>query len=380
MRPLLPIAIALVVNGCRESPAPEPPTPEPTGPTLLELSGEARASSGLELETAGPRQARSRLVIQGDVSLPPAQRASVVARVPGVIQSVRKRVGDSAKRGEVLAVLESRDLADAKMAYFEAEHALEFASTALAREKGLLDKGISSQEAYQEKQHAIEEAEVAHAAALQRLKILGFEERELHVLKKDLGRNMSVYRVRAPVSGQIIEEAITLGASVRADEQLYLLADLSSVSIEVNVPVRDIRAVEAGLPVAVVCTQADLEGQGKVTWVGAMADRATRTVPVRVEIDNPDGNWRPGMAARVELASSAVPLPVAVSPAAVHQVDGRTVLFVEHDSGGFEARDVEVGHRDERVVEITSGLRAGERVAATNSFVLKAEWLNRGGG
>ncbi|MBK8010723.1 MAG: efflux RND transporter periplasmic adaptor subunit [Deltaproteobacteria bacterium] len=380
MRTWLPFVLFLTASACREAPSAGPAAPEPAGSTVLELSDAARASSGIELETAGPREARARLAIQGDVSLPPAQQASVVAKVPGVIQNVRKRVGDSAKRGEILAILESRDLADAKMAYFEAEHTLDFASKALTREKRLVDKGISSQEAYQEKQHALEEAKVAHAGTLQRLKILGFQEVELHDLKKDLKRNMATYRVRAPVSGQIIKEAITLGASVSADEELFLLADLGSVSINVNVPVKEIRAVQTGLPVKVFCTQTDLESQGKVTWIGAIADRATRTVPVRIEIDNADGNWRPGMAARVEIESSAVPLPVAVSPAAVHQIEGKTTLFVEQDGGGFEARNVEVGHQDDHVVEITSGLRAGERVASTNSFVLKAEWLKREGG
>ncbi len=370
---------ALVIAACDPPPPVEVPVPEPTGPRLLTLSPEARANAELGVEVAGPLDARPELRFQGDVRMMPAQQASVVARVRGVVRSVRKRVGDRVTRGETLATIESRELADAKMAYFESEHTLEFARKAITREKDLIAKGITSKEAYQHKEHALEEAQISHAATLQRLKLLGLDETFLHQLKEDLGQDMATYRVRAPGSGEIIEEAVTLGASVAADQELFRIADLRRVSVEINVPVKDIRALKVGLPVEVVCSQAQLEGTGEVTYVGSVADRDTRTIPVRVETDNAAGHWRPGMAARVAIAAEPMALPVAVPAGALHPVDGKEVLFVEKDETTFELRQVQIGHRDERVVEITGGLTAGERVAVKNSFLLKSEWLNREG-
>jgi len=379
--PLYTLSLSTLLIVACDSPAPtEPTAPEPTGPRLLTLSPEARANADLGIEVAGPLDARPQLRFQGDVRMMPAQQASVVARVPGVVRNVRKRTGDRVTRRETLATIESSELADAKMAYFESEHALEFAEKALVRERELMAKGITSKEVFQHKEHALEEAQISHAATLQRLKVLGFDETFLHQLKGNLGQNMAIYQVRAPASGEIIKEAVTVGTSVTADQQLFLIADLKQVSVEINVPVKAIRAVKVGLAVKVVCTHAQLEGAGEVTYVGSIADRATRTIPVRVETDNPEGQWRPGMAARVEIATEAVALPVAVLAAALHQIDGRDVLFVEKNATGFELRQVEVGHRDERVVEITGGLTAGERVAVKNSFLLKSEWRNREGG
>jgi len=379
--PLYTVSLSALVIAACDSPAPaDTPAPEPTGPRQLTLSPEARANADLGVEIAGPLDARPALRFQGDVRLMPAQQASVVARVPGVVRSVRKRVGDRVTRGETLATIESRELADAKMAYFESEHTLEFARKAIAREKDLMAKGITSKEAFQHKEHALEEAQISHAATLQRLKLLGLDEAFLHQLKEDLSQDMATHRVRAPGSGEIIEEAITLGSSVAADEELFRIADLKRVSVEINVPVKDIRSIEVGLPVEVVCTQAKLEGGGEVTYVGSIADRDTRTIPVRVETDNAEGQWRPGMAARVAIAAEPVALPVAVPAGALHQIDGREILFVEKNETTFELREVEIGHRDERVVEITGGLTAGERVAVKNSFLLKSEWLNREGG
>lgn len=377
---LLACCVPSVLFGCHETVPTEDPAVESTGPRVLELSHEARRNAALGVEVAGPHQAKPQLKFQGDVRLLPAQRASVVARVPGVVTQVRKRIGDQVTRGETLAVLESRSLADAKMAYFETEHALEFAQKALEREKGLVAKGITTEEVFQQREHAVEEAQINHAAALQRLKLLGLSEGQLHSLKKDLTQDMATYRVRAPRAGEIIEEAITLGASVAADQVLFSVADLQRVAIETNVPIKDIRAIKVGLPVRLVCTTVDLQGAGEVTYVGAIADRATRTVPVRVETDNHKREWRPGMAARVEIGAEALSLRLAVPLAAVHVIDNQDTVFVEKSESLFELRDVEIGYRDELVAEIIKGIAAGERVVVKNSFLLKSEWLGQEGG
>jgi cobalt-zinc-cadmium efflux system membrane fusion protein len=116
-----------------------------------------------------------------------------------------------------------------------------------------------------------------------------------------------------------------------------------------------------------------------VAHIAAIANRETRTVPVRVEIDNPEGRWRPGMAAQVDIEAAPISLAVALPPAAVHQIGGRDVVFVVAGAGRFEVRPVTLGYRDDRVVEIASGVTAGEKVAVTHSYLLKAEWLEQGG-
>ncbi len=101
-------------------------------------------------------------------------------------------------------------------------------------------------------------------------------------------------------------------------------------------------------------------------------DQATRTATARVVLDNPNGLLRPGLFVTAELVEHEAAVPVAVTREAIQNIRGWSAVFVRYGNT-FEARPLELGHRDGQWVEVLSGLSAGEQYVAKNSFVLKAE-------
>jgi membrane fusion protein, heavy metal efflux system len=116
---------------------------------------------------------------------------------------------------------------------------------------------------------------------------------------------------------------------------------------------------------------------GTVSYVAAVLDQATRTLGIRVELENPDGALRPGMFGVIRLAVEGAEAPVPVVPeAAVQTVDGRDVVFVPGQAAGeYRAVPVELGPRADGRVAIRSGLAAGDRVVGEGAFVLKSELM-----
>ncbi|MBW2703909.1 MAG: efflux RND transporter periplasmic adaptor subunit, partial [Deltaproteobacteria bacterium] len=303
---------------------PASPTEKPELPAnIIELSAQALENAELEIAVAGPGTIQQSLRIQGDVKLETERVASIVARVKGVVKKVMKKMGDQVKKGEALVTIDSKELAEAKMAYLETEHKIEFSKKALKRETQLLAKKITSKEAFLEKEHAVEEAEIAHASALQKLKVLGFSERSLHQFQDDLERNMTRFSLRAPFAGEIIKKNVTLGEALEEEKEVFVVADLSRVWVEAKVPVAKVGGLEKGQKVQVFSDKTAKKIEGELVYIASLADEASRTVLVRVEIDNGKGAWRPGMCARLDFPSQALKAPVTVPASAVHELEGR---------------------------------------------------------
>lgn len=365
-------------SACPKEPAAETKTEAPALPdNVFEISSQAVENAKFEVVAAGPATIAQQLRVQGDLKIEDDHLAAIVARVKGVVRDVRKKVGDQAKKGEGMVTIESKALASVKMEYFETEHRLEFAREAFKREQQLLEKKITSKEAFLEKQHAVEKSEIAHATALQKLKVLGFSENSLHDLKEDLERNMTVFTLRAPFSGEVIEKNVTLGESLDEEKQLFVVADLSKLWVEAKVPVAQVGGLSKGDIVKVFSDKTENADDATLVYISSMADPNTRTVVVRAELDNSQGQWRPGTCARMDFSNQTQKVEISVPGSAVHEIEGRLSVFVEQSPGRYELRSVEIGARDPEFFQVTSGLKLGERVVSTNSLSLKAEWLNR---
>ena len=155
-----------------------------------------------------------------------------------------------------------------------------------------------------------------------------------------------------------------------------MVADLSSVWIDLTVHQRDLASVRQGQEVRIDFGHGLPDATGVLAFVSPAVDKQTRTANARVVLPNPDGVWRPGVfvTGRVATASSQANLVVPTS--AIQDLDGEAAVFVEHD-GAFEPRPVRIGQRTGDTAEVLSGLETGERVVVKNGFALKAE-MNRG--
>ena len=109
-----------------------------------------------------------------------------------------------------------------------------------------------------------------------------------------------------------------------------------------------------------------------IMFVSPLLDKETRAARVVASFDNAARKWRPGLFVMAEIPTDEAPAAIVVAKTALQTIKGDTVVFVRTENG-FEARKISVGRQDARLVEVTEGLTAGERVATSNTFVLKAE-------
>ncbi len=361
-------------------------------PLVMTLTDAVISNAQITLEVAGALQIQSGLSFPGQVKLNIEKVAQVVPRLSGVVTEIRKKLGDKVKKNEVIVIIESRELANAKSDYIEAVNRLKFAQVAFAREEALQKQKISAKEDYLASRRALQEAELEQFVTEHNLLALGLNAKELAKLvttsKGEKGRiivsgqSLTRYEVRAPVDGIVIEKDVMLGKAVDGKMPLFVLADMSSVWVDAKVQAKDLSRLKTGQKARVTSKNAGLGAQGEVIHVGSRFDETTQMGMVRLEIQNPlespKGQWRPGLFATVDLSQQAVAADVAVSVDAIQLIGDRSVLFVQIGKR-FELRPVTLGLSDGRMVEILEGLSGGEQVVTQNSFVIKAEWLNQGG-
>jgi len=326
-------------------------------------------NAGIKLETAGPAKIRSTLQLQGEIEFNQDRVAHVVPRLDGVVVQSAKNLGDQVKKGELLAVLESRTLADLKSEHLATQTRLDLARGTFEREKRLWEDQISAQQDYLASRQALAEAEIAHRNAEQKLLALGLT----HAAVMRGGPNgLTRYEIRALIDGVVTEKHLAIGEAVKEDASIFTIADLSTVWAEITIYPKDLTSVKLGQKVTVRASALNAEVEGRVSYVGSLIGEQTRSAKARVTLLNPERSWRPGLFVTVDLVQDETEVPVAVSAQAIQTYRDWKVVFGRFGEF-FEARPVELGRSDGRWVEVVKGLSVGERYAATNSFVLKAE-------
>jgi cobalt-zinc-cadmium efflux system membrane fusion protein len=301
--------------------------------------------------------------------------AHVSVRLSGTVAELRKNIGDEVEKGEVLGALESREVADAKSEYMAARLSNDLQQDLAARDKAAWgsSKAIPEQQ-YIRSRNAASQTAMRLDIARQKLLALGVDESEIVAIPQAPEGTLRLQNIRAPISGRVVERKVDLGTAVGRDNletELFVIVDLSRVWIEMAVNSSDLPAVREGQSVA-VSVRGGLVGTGKIIFVSPLLDKDTRAARIVATLDNPDRLWRPGSFVTAAIAVDSRTVAVAVPAAAVQSMNGRKVVFVR-TAEGFEKRDVVLGLRDDGMVEVTSGLAAGETIASSNTFPLKAE-------
>ena len=183
--------------------------------------------------------------------------------------------------------------------------------------------------------------------------------------------SLAPYELKTMIDGTIIEKHLTRGEAVERDKPTFVIADLSTVWIDLSVYQKDIHEVAVGQLVRVSCHHLP-DVDGAISYIAPVVDQPTRTAIARVVLPNTDRAWRPGLFVSARLLDSTE-AQIAIPRTAIQTIEDHPVVFVEIKDG-FEARPIILGHGGESSVEVLSGLVPGERFVATNSFLLKAEF------
>ncbi len=354
----------------RQSQASEPAPAEGE----VRLSPAQIETANISVEAVGSGDISRQLTAPGAVKPDPDKIARVAAKVTGVVEQLRKRLGDSVARSETIAIIDSREVAEAKSEYLAALANFELQNVLFQREKGLFEKKITAEQLFLKATAIFMEAKVKLDLARQKLAALDMSEQEIAALPSQPIAELRRKEIRAPIAGRVIERLVSVGEPVGGDGQakeLYVIADLSVVEVELAVPAADLSLLREGQEVRV--QNAEGRGfEGKITFVNAMITRETRSGHVLARFDNPDFALRPGSLLEAEISLKQARVKLKVPRSAVMIIDGKPNVFVR-TTDGFAKREIELGRGDEGSVEVVSGLTPGEEIAVSNVFLLKAE-------
>jgi len=343
------------------------------GEETVRLSKEELEEFGIQTSLAGPGELNISVTLPGEVSVNADKVAHVVPRVSGVVREVRKNLGDHVKLGEVMAVLESRELAGAKAEYLAAIERLSLAKANYSREERLWRKKVSSEQDYLNAKQELAEIRIALRSAEQKLHALGFTEKYLKQLPEHTDATFTFYEITAPFNGTVIKKHVALGEAVQNDAGLFVVADLSTVWVDLSVYEKDLPFVKEGAKVAITAGHSIPNATGVISYVGPIVGEQTRTAIARAVVSNDKGALRPGLFITGKVTVKNISVPVIAPKTALQTYEGKTVVFIE-TAEGFEPSPVTVGQSDETNVEIVSGLSSGNKYATKGAFTLKAQF------
>ena len=185
------------------------------------------------------------------------------------------------------------------------------------------------------------------------------------------------YEIKSDLAGTIIEKHAVPGEFVSEGEAIFIVADLSSVWVDLNIYRQDAARVKTGQSVMIDGGDDFYKDKGTIAYISPYGSESTQTLLVRVALPNPDGEWRPGLFVTGEILLEEVEVPLAVKASAVQTFRDWTVLFV-NEGNFFEPLVIKPGRSDGEWVEIVSGVKPGMRYVAENSFLIKADILKSG--
>ena len=263
------------------------------GGPKVKLTEAQRKNAHLGMAEAGPAKVKKMLPVFGKVAANEEHLSHVVPRFPGVVKTVKKRLGDKAEKGEVLASVESNE-------------------------------------------------------------------------------SLRTYDIVSEITGTVIQKDVTVGEFVKDEKAIFIVADLSTVWVDLNVYRQDFPLLREGLPVWVKPDESDVLIESTLAYLSPFGAESTQTMLARIVLPNPKGELRPGLFVTAKVATGEVDAPVTVSVSALQTWKEKTIVFVDLGEV-FDAREVELGERDNERVEILSGLLPGDKCVVENSFILKAE-------
>lgn len=384
MRGLL-FGLMVMESGCDRAPsdvvASKPPAAI-SAPGFITLSAEESARVGLVVQPVARSDFRTHRDFPAIVQPNQRNMAEITTLVRGRVVEVYADFGQEVKANAPLAILYSSELGLAQSAYLKARAKLHVAEQAYSRAQFLLREQVIGEAEAQRRQAELLSSQAEANESRDRLKLLGMDEEEFRRL--DRSRQIrSVVPIVAPFAGRIIGRKLTRGEVVETTENLFVIADLSEVWVQANIPEKDIPFVHAihasgGTQVEVRINAYPKEMfKGTITYVGDVLDPVTRTMQLRIELPNRDGRFKPEMFATIRLFSEAQPDRLAVPEAALQRDQGRTFVFVQRNANEYELREVHVGESNGTVTAILDGLNEGEPVVTHGAFVLKSELLKK---
>lgn len=353
------------------------PQPEASPPAAITAAGTFRATAAqiadLKIESVTQRLFRSEEVTDGRIAFNADRTVPVVSPYSGRVTRVLHGLGDSVKQGAPLLAIEASEFVQGQADLRNAAEQVSLALLTEKRKRGLYESKGGALQDWQQAQADLFSARNALSSARDRLRILGKTDAEIAAMERAQKIDPSAY-VLAPISGAVTDRQVASGQYIQAAASanpVFTIADLSSVWLIANVRESNAERVKIGQLVEVqVLAIAQRTFRARVTYVAAAIDPITHRLPVRAEIENPDGVLKPEMFATFRINTSEASRAPAVPEAAVVYEDDAAHVWVAQGNDILAIREIRTGRRSDGMVEVTSGLRVGERIITSGSLFI----------
>ncbi|EOQ97112.1 efflux transporter, RND family, MFP subunit [Leptospira wolbachii serovar Codice str. CDC] len=319
------------------------------------------------------------LQLPGTVSYDMNSVAKVGSRVSGRIVQVFVKEGEHVKKSTALASIQSVELGTTEANYLKARARLEALKVQADRAKDLYERKVTSAKEYEMSLMDYKSVKAEMETSRNALENLGLNDAEITNLEGGKYNSKNLY-IRTPISGTVTEREAIIGQAVNARDNLFTVADLSVLWINLEVYEKDLASIRVGNEAKVIPIGSKDESlKAVVSHVGDVIDPIKKTAEIRLEVRNSKGRLRPGQSVTATVVGAMVESSVnkaKVIPAeCIHKIEGENYIFVRNGDGSFSAKKIGVGKTYDNWVEITNGVESGEAIVEEGSFVLKSEYL-----
>jgi membrane fusion protein, heavy metal efflux system len=340
----------------------------------------------------------------GEITYDQTRTARLSVRVPGTVFRVCKQVGAPVKQGDVLALIDAAEVGKVKSEFLQAVVQLRLRAETMARFDEAYKQGALAERAYRDQAAILSEARIRLTTAQEAMTNLGLPvdvdslqsvpQERLADRLRFLGLPPSLtaaldartttgnlLAVTAPFDGVVVTRQVVDGEVVDSSKVLFVVVDIRQMWLTLDLRVEDAPRVVLGQDVRCL-PDGSKQATGRITWISTEADRKTRTIKVRAELDNRAGGLRANTFTIAKVVLREERQAVVVPSSAVHWEGCCHVVFVydrdffkDGAAKVFHVRTVRLGASDEQNTEIIAGLLPGELVAAAGSGVLRTELL-----
>jgi len=387
------LALTLTLTGCTAKPTEHTAEGPTTNPSVVQLTPEAVQQTGIEVLTAQEKELSKELTVTGDIRVDENRLFKIGSPVAGRLMDDRVILGDRVKAGQRLASVQNVEVARVNGEFIhqlhqneidlaQAKTRLALAQKNLAREKKLLDEGISPRKDFYQA-----EADATLAVS----EVRGLQEHAVHI-KSEAQAILGAYGsglshshsetvqstsgITAPRNGVVLKKNVTLGSMVSPADTLYEVADLSRVWLDMTVYPKDVERLKLGQKVVFVSDAlVDQTFVGTIQYLQPALQDINQTFVARVFLDNPKGVLRPGMLGQATITTDGGQPQVFLPEVAVQSDGEKKFVFLVKGTGKYQKQPVTISNKNKAGYYIQSGVKPGDTVVGQGAFTLKAELL-----
>lgn len=361
-------ALALTFAGCNNKPT-ENGGSANNGNTAELFTIPADQMAHVQVLTVQPSTLTRTLRLTGVVAYDSFHTTPVITQVSGPVSRIAVVPGQRVERGQPMLYVASPDYSQLRSNYLKAKDAYSLAQKAYARAKDLYDHHAIAEQNVEQAESAEVQAQGDLTSAEAALRVLGISDPNALLTAPPSFEAT----VRAPIGGQVVEQDVAVGQLIQpGSTQCFVISDMSTVWVLVNVYQKDLPYVRAGDTVDIQTDSYPDTFHGRISYVAATLDPTTRTLQARIETPNPGGKLKNAMYVTATVDAGKIQNAIALPDAAVlRDTENQPFVYVEQNGNQFGRRSVTLGESIKGQTSITSGLKAGDRVIGDGSLFLQ---------